>query len=208
MSVVYGLPIMEWKSPGVPNRRSITERKKEEKRRERGKKGDGRRNEVDSVGQKPRWRRLNPSRLDPASPSEATASTSSPATLLRRRVYAQDIERHSTPRPFRRNMGQGRHLGPRRAHVDSANSIIRLYIVNPWLCASARPRARKHTHRHTDASIVRPCHADGFRGLIVLRGVRETYERTKEGARDRTTWKRRSDREGEGEEEGWCYSNE
>ncbi|KYQ58842.1 hypothetical protein ALC60_02155, partial [Trachymyrmex zeteki] len=28
-----------------------------------------------------------------------------------------------TTRPFRRNMGQGRHLGPRRAHVDSTNSI-------------------------------------------------------------------------------------
>lgn len=84
------------------------------------------------------------------------------ATLLRRRVYAEDIERHSTLRPFRRNMGQGRHLGPRRAHVDSTNSIIRLYIVNPWLCASARLREHTYTNvrnTYTD-SMVKACRKD------------------------------------------------
>ncbi|KYM95185.1 hypothetical protein ALC62_14095, partial [Cyphomyrmex costatus] len=46
-------------------------------------------------------------------------------TLLHRRTSTLEISNVTpTTRPFRRNMGQGRHLGPRRAHVDSTNSII------------------------------------------------------------------------------------
>lgn len=100
------------------------------------------------------------------------------ATLLRRRVYAEDIERHSTLRPFRRNMGQGRHLGPRRAHVDSTNSIIRLYIVNPWLCASAR--LREHTYTN-----VRNTYTDS-----VVKACRKNKERAQKWKR-RKRWRRK-----------------